>query len=50
MKEILKVLLALLAWFAGVVMLLGLMITAKALDFFADISEGRNEHGENKIR
>ena len=50
MKEALKLLLALLAWFAGVVMLLGLMITTKALDFFADVTEGRDEHGEDKVR
>lgn len=48
MKEVLKILLALLAWFAGVVMLLGLMITTAALDFFADVTEGRHERRKDK--
>lgn len=44
MKEAVKILLALLAWFLGVVMLLGLMITTKALKFFERLEERFSEN------
>lgn len=49
MKEILRLILFFIAWIIGVVFVVGLLIIAKAMQFFERIAEGLGyEQGQKK--
>lgn len=47
MKELLRLILFFIAWIIGVVFVVGLLIIAKAMQFFERIAEGLADH-ENR--
>ena len=50
MREVIKVIVSFIVWSLGAVFVLGVMITATALDFFGDLEDGTDEHGKDSIR
>lgn len=47
MKEVLQIIIGVVLWIIGAVFVLGLYITAAAVEFFEDLTEGTGEHKKN---